>query len=90
MIVRPSIIESSLSDPEPGWLEGLKVADPLIVHYGKGRLADFPARPEAVLDVIPVDIIINVIIGVLPSIRENADLKVYHCDDKCKESGDGG
>jgi hypothetical protein len=84
VIVRPSIIESSLSDPEPGWLEGLKVADPLIVHYGKGRLADFPARPEAVLDVIPVDIIINVIISVLPSIRANADLKVYHVTTSAK------
>ena len=84
VIVRPSIIESSLSDPEPGWLEGLKVADPLIVHYGKGRLTDFPARPEAVLDVIPVDIIINVIIGVLPSIRKNADLKVYHVTTSAK------
>ncbi len=84
VIVRPSIIESSLSDPEPGWLEGLKVADPLIVHYGKGRLTDFPARPEAVLDVIPVDIIINVIIGVLPSIRANADLKVYHVTTSAK------
>ncbi len=84
VIVRPSIIESSLSDPEPGWLEGLKVADPLIVHYGKGRLTDFPARPEAILDIIPVDIIINVIIGVLPSIRKNADLKVYHVTTSAK------
>ncbi len=78
VIVRPSIIESSLSDPEPGWIEGLKVADPLIVHYGKGRLMDFPARPEAILDIIPVDIIINAIIGVLPSIHAGSNLKVYH------------
>ncbi len=77
-IVRPSIIESSLSDPEPGWLEGLKVADPIIIHYGKGRLTDFPARPETILDIIPVDIIVNVIIGVLPAIKTASDLKVYH------------
>lgn len=78
VIVRPSVIESSLSDPEPGWLDGLKVADPLIAHYGKGRLVDFPARPDVVLDVIPVDIIVNVIIGVLPTIQANTDVKVYH------------
>ena len=78
VIVRPSIIESSLSDPEPGWLEGLKVADPIIAHYGKGRLMDFPARPEVILDIIPVDIIINVMIGVLPTIKAGDDLKVYH------------
>ena len=78
VIVRPSIIESSLSDPEPGWIEGLKVADPVIAHYGKGRLMDFPARPDLVLDIIPVDIIINVMIGVLPTIKAGDDLMVYH------------
>ena len=78
VIVRPSIIESSLSDPEPGWIEGLKVADPVIAHYGKGRLKDFPARPDLVLDIVPVDIIINVMIGVLPTIKAGDDLKVYH------------
>jgi hypothetical protein len=59
-------------------LEGLKVADPLIVHYGKGRLTDFPGRPELVMDIIPVDIIINVIMGVLPTVKAEPDLKVYH------------
>ena len=78
VIVRPSIIESSLVDPEPGWLDGLKVTDPLIAHYGKGRLPDFPARPEVVLDVIPVDIIVNVILGVLPTVHLEPEVKIYH------------
>ncbi|MBT3602532.1 MAG: hypothetical protein HN521_05625, partial [Candidatus Latescibacteria bacterium] len=78
VIVRPSVIESSLADPEPGWLDGLKVADPLIAHYGKGRLVDFPARPEVTFDVIPVDMIVNVIIGVLPTVKSETDVKVYH------------
>jgi nucleoside-diphosphate-sugar epimerase len=77
-IVRPSIIESSLQDPEPGWLEGLKVADPLIAHFSKGRLSDFPANPEVVLDVIPVDIVVNAILSVLPRIREKDEIEVYH------------
>jgi nucleoside-diphosphate-sugar epimerase len=78
VIVRPSVIESSLADPEPGWLDGLKVADPLIAHYGKGRLVDFPARPDVIFDVIPVDIIVNVILGVLPTVKAEPDVKVYH------------
>lgn len=77
-IVRPSIIESSLRDPEPGWLEGLKVADPLIAHFSKGRLSDFPADPRVVLDVIPVDIVANAILSVLPRIREKSEIEVYH------------
>ncbi|MDA0711646.1 MAG: SDR family oxidoreductase, partial [bacterium] len=78
VIVRPSVIESSLSDPEPGWLDGLKVADPLIAHYGKGRLVDFPAQPDVIFDVIPVDVIVNVILGVLPTVKAEPDVKVYH------------
>ncbi|MBM3279944.1 MAG: AMP-binding protein [Candidatus Handelsmanbacteria bacterium] len=59
VIVRPSIIESSLQDPEPGWITGLKVADPLIAAYGRGLLPNFPARPEMVIDMIPVDLVVN-------------------------------
>ncbi len=78
IIVRPSIIESSLLEPEPGWLDGLKVADPLIVHFSKGRLADFPANPEIVLDVIPVDVVVNAILASLPRARHGKEIKVYH------------
>src|SRR5699024_4316783 len=37
-IVRPAIVESSLRDPYPGWIEGFKMADPLILAYGRGQL----------------------------------------------------
>ena len=58
-IVRPSIIESSLVDPEPGWITGLKVMDPLVTAYGRGLLPDFPAEKDLILDLIPVDIVVN-------------------------------
>jgi long-chain acyl-CoA synthetase len=63
VIVRPSIIESSLRDPEPGWLDGLRMADPLIIGFGKGRLPDFPANPSIVMDVIPADFVVNGILA---------------------------
>ena len=62
VIVRPSIIESSLSEPEPGWLDGLRMADPIIIGFGKGRLADFPANQNVVLDIIPADLVVNTIL----------------------------
>lgn len=61
-IVRPSIIESSLREPEPGWLDGLRMADPLIIGFGKGRLADFPATRNVVLDIIPADMVVNAVL----------------------------
>ena len=40
-IVRPSIIESALDEPFGGWLEGFRMAEPLILAFGRGILRDF-------------------------------------------------
>ena len=64
-IVRPSIIESALRHPFPGWIDGYKVADPLIMAYAKGALPEFPGLPDSVLDVIPVDFVVNAIVALV-------------------------
>ena len=58
-IMRPSIIESALRDPFPGWIEGIKVADPFILAYGRGIVARLPANRFIRFDVIPVDLVAN-------------------------------
>lgn len=58
-ILRPSIIESAISSPAPGWVEGVKVADALIYAYAKGRVSIFPGDDSGILDVIPVDLVAN-------------------------------
>ncbi|MBM3264662.1 MAG: SDR family oxidoreductase [candidate division Zixibacteria bacterium] len=76
-IIRPSIVESSLSDPDPGWVEGLKVADPLIDAISRGRLPDFPARPDFKLDIIPVDIVVNTILSAMPRVAHDRGVQVF-------------
>jgi HAD superfamily hydrolase (TIGR01490 family) len=56
-IVRPSIIESALAEPRPGWIRGFRMAEPVIVSYARGLLKEFPGVPEGVVDVIPVDLV---------------------------------
>ncbi len=63
-IVRPSIIESSLAEPRPGWIRGFRMAEPIIVSYARGMLREFPGVPEGVVDVIPVDMVVAAILGV--------------------------
>src|SRR5829696_5265660 len=63
-IVRPSIIESSLAEPRPGWIRGLRMAEPVIISYARGLLKEFPGVPEGIVDVIPVDMVVAAIIGV--------------------------
>lgn len=63
-IVRPSIIESAMAEPVPGWIRGFRMADPVIISYAKGLLKEFPGVPEGVIDVIPVDLVVSSIIAV--------------------------
>jgi alcohol-forming fatty acyl-CoA reductase len=63
-IVRPSIIEAALAEPTPGWIRGFRMADPIIVGYGRGLLKEFPGIPEGVIDVIPVDLVVAAIMAV--------------------------
>lgn len=63
-ILRPSIIESSLAEPVPGWIRGFRMADPVIISYAKGLLKEFPGVPEGIIDVIPVDLVVASILAV--------------------------
>jgi HAD superfamily hydrolase (TIGR01490 family) len=63
-IVRPSIIESALAEPYPGWIRGFRMADPVIISYAKGLLKEFPGVPEGIIDVIPVDLVVSSILAV--------------------------
>ncbi len=60
-IVRPSIVETSLRYPFPGWNEGIQGTAPLIYVMYRGHimlpsLSRTPGeRREAIIDIIPVD-----------------------------------
>ncbi len=61
-LVRPSIIESALAEPRPGWIRGFRMAEPVIITYARGLLKEFPGIPEGVVDVIPVDLVVAAVI----------------------------
>jgi alcohol-forming fatty acyl-CoA reductase len=62
--VRPSIIESAVAEPKPGWIRGFRMAEPVIISYARGLLTQFPGVPEGVVDVIPVDLVVAAICAV--------------------------
>jgi HAD superfamily hydrolase (TIGR01490 family) len=63
-VVRPSIVESAYEVPSSGWIEGFKMADPIILAYGRGAIPEFPGIPEGVLDLIPVDFVVAAMLTV--------------------------
>ena len=77
-IVRPSIIESALEEPFPGWLEGFRMAEPIILAFGRGILPDFSGLPDSVLDIIPVDFVVNAVLAVAASPPPDAKPRIYH------------
>ena len=75
--VRPSIVESALSQPRPGWIRGFRMAEPVIISYAKGLLRQFPGVPEGIVDVIPVDLVVAAIIAVAAKGPDPAGPTVY-------------
>jgi HAD superfamily hydrolase (TIGR01490 family) len=71
-IVRPSIIESALAEPFPGWIRGFRMAEPVIISLAKGLLTQFPGVPEGTVDVIPVDLVVGAICAVAAAGPERA------------------
>jgi fatty acyl-CoA reductase len=75
-IVRPSIIESSLSAPFPGWIRGFRMAEPIIISFARGLLKEFPGVPEGVVDVIPVDLVVGALLAAAVTVPEG--IAYYH------------
>jgi long-chain acyl-CoA synthetase len=62
-IVRPSIVESALSYPFPGWNEGFTTTAPIIFLVRKGQ-TQIPANEKLILDITPVDQVASVMLAV--------------------------
>ena len=62
-IVRPSIVESALSYPFPGWNEGFTTTAPIIFLVLKGQ-TQIPANEKLILDITPVDQVASVMLAV--------------------------
>jgi alcohol-forming fatty acyl-CoA reductase len=77
-VVRPAIVESALRHPFPGWIDGFKMAEPIILAYGRGALPEFPGTPDGILDVVPVDIVTNALLAVAETPPPPGEPAYYH------------
>ena len=62
-IVRPSIVESAISYPFPGWNEGFTTTAPIVFLILKGQ-TQLPANDKLILDITPVDQVASVMLAV--------------------------
>ncbi|MEX2261742.1 MAG: SDR family oxidoreductase [Bryobacteraceae bacterium] len=75
-IVRPAIVESALHFPFPGWVEGGRTAAPLVL-MAMGGLKHWTVRPDAPLEVVPVDLVASSILAVSALLLEGRNQRVY-------------
>ncbi|KDP34802.1 hypothetical protein JCGZ_10582 [Jatropha curcas] len=52
VIVRPTMVTSTWREPFPGWIEGVRTIDALIVGYGSGKISFFVGDVTAIIDVV--------------------------------------
>ncbi|XP_073049363.1 fatty acyl-CoA reductase 2, chloroplastic-like [Primulina eburnea] len=80
LIIRPSVIESCYQGPLPGWIQGNRMYDPVILSFGKGQLPAYLADPQVSMDIIPVDMVANTTVAAIAKHGrlEKQELNVYH------------
>ncbi len=80
-VVRPTIVESALAFPFAGWKEGLQTSAPITYAITHGPVRGLLARPDLVLDVIPVDLVaraLTLVAAALASGAHDAAPGAYH------------
>ncbi|KAK0396316.1 hypothetical protein QR680_001667 [Steinernema hermaphroditum] len=78
IIVRPSIIGAMWKDPLPGWTDNLNGPTGIFAACGKGLITNMCGSTESVADIIPVDVVSNMII-VAASHRANKNYPLDSC-----------
>lgn len=80
-IVRPSIVTASWRDPCPGWIDNINNVTGVFLATCKGVLKTVYLEPSAVLDIVPVDIVINLLVAVAwnTATKQTNDLLIYNC-----------
>ena len=57
-IVRPAIINTSYSEPFPGWMDSIAAAAAFYMFVGLGIIREVNSNPDIIGDTIPVDIVV--------------------------------
>jgi fatty acyl-CoA reductase len=79
-ITRPSIVSSSVSEPFPGWIEGVNGPTGLMLALGKGVFRSFYCDPTSNVEAIPCDMAANAMIAVAWKRANIQNNEMYICN----------
>uniref|UniRef100_A0A0D9W3S8 Fatty acyl-CoA reductase n=1 Tax=Leersia perrieri TaxID=77586 RepID=A0A0D9W3S8_9ORYZ len=78
VIIRPSMITSTLHDPMPGWIEETRTLDAIFIAYNNQTLPCFIADGNVICDLIPGDMVINAMMVAINSHWNEQAQVIYH------------
>nr|AJA71626.1 male sterility protein [Triticum aestivum] len=79
VIIRPSIITSTIKEPLPGWIEGIRTVDTVIMGHAKQTLPSFVINLDLTLDMIPGDMVVNAMMAAMAAHSEDHQAQIiYH------------
>ncbi|XP_017148612.1 putative fatty acyl-CoA reductase CG5065 [Drosophila miranda] len=80
-IVRPSIVTASLNEPFAGWVDNFNGPTGLVSALAKGMFRTMMCEKNYVADMVPVDIVINLMIAAAwrTATHKSNDLRIYNC-----------
>nr|CAD2137148.1 unnamed protein product [Meloidogyne enterolobii] len=89
IIIRPSIVGAIWKEPLPGWIDNVNGPTGIFIGVGKGLLTDMCGNVDIKTDIIPVDIVANMLIAAavyrakMPDKKENNEktttIPIIHC-----------
>lgn len=80
-IVRPSIVLSSLREPVAGWVDNWNGPNGIIAAVGNGFFRTMLCHEDKVADLVPVDIVINLMICAAwrTATHRTGNITIYNC-----------
>uniref|UniRef100_A0A7N0VJK8 Fatty acyl-CoA reductase n=1 Tax=Kalanchoe fedtschenkoi TaxID=63787 RepID=A0A7N0VJK8_KALFE len=84
VILRPTIVSSTIEEPFPGWIEGVRTVDSVAIAYGKGRIKCFIGDLNSILDLIPADMVASSIIVAISAHADKPGVTIYHLGSSSK------
>lgn len=81
-IVRPSIVLCSLNEPTPGWVDNWNGPTGIVSAVGKGVFRTMMGNTEITADVVPVDVVINLMIVAAwktATVKPPSIPRIYNC-----------
>ncbi|XP_043290160.1 putative fatty acyl-CoA reductase CG5065 [Venturia canescens] len=80
-IVRPSIVGAAYQEPFPGWVDNICGVTGILMEVGRGTIRSIVCNGDLVVDVIPVDYVVDTLICACwhSAMGRNNKIMVYNC-----------